>query len=168
MEGRPLHPASSLLSHLTPSPFYPADCADAASKLAAGPCAALVPVFREHARELAAFTAATPCGLLKTKVASWLPAGLSTGACCDVVRSVAADGCVCDPGVGELLAGLRVLPPGTPPEPTISGAVALIQAGPCSAAAYGGPLLEACGGSVGCGPELASVWDAAVAGPAGA
>ena len=152
------HPSLSLL----------ADCADAASRLAVGPCAALVPVFNAHAGELAAFTSATPCPSLKARVDAWLPAGLATGACCEVVRAFAADGCVCDPAVADLLTGLRVLPPGTPPGPTIAGAVALVQAGPCSAAAYGGALLEACSGSVGCGPDLASVWDAAVGGPAGA
>lgn len=150
------------------SPSTSADCADAASRLAVGPCAALVPVFNAHARELSTLSTATPCPDLKARVDAWLPAGLATGACCETVRAFAADGCVCDAAVAEMLVGLRILPPGTLPEPTIAGAVALVQAGPCSAAAYGGPLVEACTGSVGCGPELVAVWEAAVRGPAGA
>lgn len=146
-----------------------ADCADAAGRLASGPCAALVPVFQAHARELASFGGGgTPCARLKAQVDAWLPSDLSTAACCESVRAFAADGCVCDPVVADMLLGLKVLPAGAPAEPTIAGAVALVQAGPCSAAANGGPLLEMCSGSLGCGPELVAVWDAAAAGPAGA
>lgn len=154
------------------SPITPplADCADAAGRLASGPCAALVPVFQGHARELADFGSGTTCSVLKKQVDSWLPADLSTAACCESVRAFAADGCVCDPVVAEMLLGMRVLPPGSSAEPTIAGAVALVQAGPCSAAVNGGPILETCSGSLGCGPELVAVWDAAAASgqPAGA
>jgi hypothetical protein len=106
---------------------------------------------------------------MKSQVEAWLPSDLSTAACCEAVRVFAAESCVCDPVVAELLLGLKVLPPGSRAEPTIAGAVQLVQAGPCSAAVNGGPLLEACTGSLGCGPELVAAWDAqAAGGPAGA
>jgi predicted MFS family arabinose efflux permease len=79
-----------------------------------------------------------------------VPAGAMTAACCADMRSFAAAGCTCDADVMDLLVGLKVLPPGASPDATMSGIVSLFQVSQCAGSALGGPLLDACTGSVGC------------------
>ena len=55
-----------------------------------------------------------------------------------------------------MLAGLRVLPAGADAALTLSGIANLMQASSCTTAANGGPMMNACTGSAGCGAAAAS------------
>ena len=58
--------------------------------------------------------------------------------------------------VADMLAGLRVLPAGADAALTLSGIANLMQASSCTTAANGGPMMNACTGSAGCGAAAAS------------
>jgi hypothetical protein len=90
------------------------------------------------------------CPAVQADVAALVGPDALTDECCTSLRAFVSAGCACDGDVQALLDGLHILPPGADPVATIAGVVALIQGSRCSAAALGGPLLDACTGGTGC------------------
>ena len=66
-------------------------------------------------------------------------------------RVFVTSGCACSPDVPDLLTSLRVLPAGADASLSVSGIVNLLQASKCATTALGGPILNSCVGSTGCG-----------------
>jgi hypothetical protein len=78
-------------------------------------------------------------------------------ACCDAARAFSAGGCVCDQDVVDMTEGMGRLPRGTDVPRFMQGVMHLTQASRCALAAHGGPILDACTGTLGpCdGPSMA-------------
>lgn len=120
-------------------------CSEEAAAIQSGSCWSLFNVINP----IAINYAGASCPTVNGKITALLAAGVRvTDACCTQLRSFLANGCACDADVYTIatLTGYTA-----DQAPTVlSGTAALAQASPCSAAKYGGPLVDQCTGSTGC------------------
>ena len=155
--------AALVLALTTPTPtpttsFFAAaqkDCGSVVLSMQTA-CASLQPVFFSAGLPSVPYAAATDCAVLAAGAAALLPPASLSPACCEATRQFAAIGCACDADVETLLVGLGLLPAGAPAGDVVRGIINLAQASACATEAWGGSMLEACTGSVGCAGGPAS------------
>lgn len=138
----------------------PLTCSILGSQLETGPCGSLASTFRDLA---AKYAAADDC-------AAFAPNGPLKGvpqpndACCSQLRSFASNGCGCDAVTSSLARAFLGGAAGSA-DSAIAGGIRLAQASRCSSDALGGPIVNACDGSIGC-PAAAPAAAAPTAKPA--
>ena len=155
-------PSPPLLSPPSPLLFAanPLTCSILGSQLETGPCGSLASTFRDLA---AKYAAADDC-------AAFAPNGPLKGvpqpndACCSQLRSFASNGCGCDAVTSSLARAFLGGAAGSA-DSAIAGGIRLAQASRCSSDALGGPIVNACDGSIGC-PAAAPAAAAPAAKPA--